>query len=124
MAVAVIYKGENVFIISQKSTYTWPVSIEFPVDNGKTEKQSFDAEFRRMTNTRINEIRAAIEKGEITDTTLASEVLVGWEGVTDGNGEAVPFTERSRDQLLDVPLVAASVVMSWLGSLTGVKRKN
>lgn len=112
------------FIISQKTTYTWPVAVEFPTDGGKTEKQTFDAEFRRMTNTRINEIRSRIEKGEVTDTELACEVLVGWEGVNDGNGEAVPFTERSRDQLLDVPLVAAAVVMAWLGSLTGIKRKN
>lgn len=112
------------FVISQKSTYTWPVSVEFPIDGGKTDKQTFDGEFKRLTQTRINEIREAIEKGETTDTDLAREVLVGWEGVTDGNGDALPFTERSRDQLLDIPLVAAAVVISWLGSLSGIKRKN
>lgn len=112
------------FVISQKSTYTWPVTVEFPTDGGKTERQTFDAEFKRMSQARINEIRALIERNEITDTQLAAEVMVGWEGVNDANGDAVAFTERSRDQLLDVPLVAAAVVMSWLGSLTGVKRKN
>lgn len=112
------------FVISQKSTYTWPVTVEFPTDGGKTERQTFDAEFKRMSQARINEIRALIERNEITDTQLAAEVMVGWEGVNDANGDTVVFTERSRDQLLDVPLVAAAVVMSWLGSLTGVKRKN
>lgn len=112
------------FVISQKTTYTWPVTVEFPVDGGKTDKQTFDGEFKRMTQTRINELRAVIERGEITDTELAREVLAGWEGVNDANGDAVPFTERSRDQLLDVPLVAAAVVLAWLGSLTGAKRKN
>lgn len=112
------------FVISQKQTYSWPVTVEFPVDGGKTDRQTFDAEFKRMTQTRINEIRSQIERNEVTDTDLAKEVLVGWEGVNDSNGDAVPFTERARDQLLDVPLVAAAVVMAWLGSLTGVKRKN
>lgn len=112
------------FVISQKTTYSWPVQVEFPTDGGKTERQTFDAEFTRMSQTRINEIRALIEKNEITDTELAAEVLVGWQGVNDGNGDAVPFTEGSRDRLLDVPLVAGAVVMAWLGSLTGVKRKN
>lgn len=112
------------FIISQKQTYSWPVEVRFPVDGGKTDKQTFDAEFRRFTQTRINEIRELIEAGKITDTELAREVMAGWEGVNDGNGDAVPFSERARDQLLDVPLVAAAVVMAWLGSLTGVKAKN
>ena len=112
------------FVISQKQTYTWPVTVEFPIDGGKIDKQTFDAEFKRMTQTRIHEIRSMIERSEVTDTELAREVLAGWEGVNDGNGEPVPFTERSRDQLLDVPLVASAVVFAWLGSLTGAKRKN
>lgn len=124
MAVAVFYKGKAMFVISQKQTYTWPVTVEFPVDGGKTDRQTFDAEFKRMSQTRINEIRGLIERNEVTDTELAREVLVGWEGVNSDNGDAVPFSERARDQLLDVPLVAAAVVMAWLGSLTGVKRKN
>lgn len=112
------------FVILQKSSYTWPVTVEFPVDGGKTDRQTFDAEFKRMTQTRINEIREKIERNETSDTELAREVLTGWDGVNDGNGDAVPFTERSRDQLLDVPLVASAVVLAWLGSLTGAKRKN
>ena len=112
------------FVISQKSTYTWPVTVEFPVDGGKTDKQTFDAEFKRMTQTRIQEIRESIEKGQISDTELARDVLCGWAGVTDGNGDAVPFSEGSRDRLLDVPLVAGAVVLAWLSSLSGVKRKN
>ena len=112
------------FVISQKSTYTWPVQVEFPTDGGKTERQTFDAEFKRMTQTRINEIRGQIERNEITDTELAREVLSGWAGVNDGGGDVVPFSEHARDQLLDIPLVAAAVVLAWLGSLTGVKRKN
>ena len=112
------------FVISQKPTYTWPVSVEFPIDGGVTDRQTFDGEFKRLTQTRINEIRETIEKGETTDSALAREVLVGWDGVNDASGNAVPFSERSRDQLLDIPMVAAAVVMAWLGSLAGIKRKN
>lgn len=112
------------FIISQKSSYTWPVTVEFPVDGGKVEKQTFDAEFKRIPQTRINEIHEVVQKGQTSDPELAREVLIGWSGVNDGNGEAVPFSEGMRDQLLDIPLVAAAVVMAWLNSLSGAKRKN
>lgn len=112
------------FVISQKSTYVWPVEVHFPIDGGKTDRQTFDGVFKRMSQSRINAIRDRIEKSEITDTELAAEVLADWSGVNDGNGEPVPFSERARDQLLDVPLVASAVVMAWLQSLTGAKRKN
>lgn len=112
------------FVISQKTSYTWPVTVEFPVDGGKTDKQTFDAEFKRVPASRMAELREAIEANRTTDIELAREVMVGWAGVTDGNGEEVPFSEGTRDRLLDVPLVAAAVVLAWLGSLSGVKRKN
>lgn len=112
------------FIISQKQSYTWPVEVNFPTDGGRTQKQTFDAEFCRVSQSRINEIRSLIEKNEITDVELAREVLVGWSGVNDDNGEDVPFSERARDQILDVALVPGAVVMAWFTSLSGVKRKN
>jgi hypothetical protein len=112
------------FVISQKTSYTWPVAVEFPIDGGKTDKQTFDAEFKRIAQSRMAEIRDAITKGEVSDTDLAVEVLVGWSGVTDDRGEAVPYSEAARDQLLDVPLVSSAIVMAWMNSLTGAKRKN
>lgn len=112
------------FIISQKASYTWPVTVEFPVDGGKTERQTFDAEFRRIPQSRMADLRKQIEAGDVTDMDICLEVLTGWAGVTDDRGESVPFSEGAKAQLLDVPLVAAAVVMAWMQSLTGAKRKN
>lgn len=94
-----------------------------PVDGGKTEKATFDAEFKRLNQTRLNEIREAVDKGNITDMELAKEVLVGWSGITDENG-AVPYSEGARDKLLDIPLVATAIVYALFGSIAGAKRKN
>jgi len=112
------------FVISQSNSYKWPVSVEFPVDGGKTEKQSFDGEFKRLSQTRIEEIRKQIEDGNITDRDFSREVLIGWTGIVDGNKEEVPFTESARDALLDVPLVSSAVVMAFMNSLAGIRRKN
>lgn len=112
------------FIISQSGSYKWPVSVEFPVDGGKSEKQTFDVEFKRLSQTRIEEIRKQVEDGNITDREFSREVMVGWAGVVDGNGDAVPFSESGRDNLLDIPLVSAAVVMAFMNSLAGVRRKN
>lgn len=112
------------FVLSQSNSYKWPVSVEFPIDGGKHEKQTFDAEFKRLSQTQIENVRKQIEESTTTDRDLAKSVLIGWSGITDGNGGEVPFSDSASDQLLDIPLVAAAIVMAFIGSLSGAKRKN
>lgn len=111
------------FKITQPTDYTWPVTVNFPTDGGRTEKATFDARFKRITQSRLAELRDAIEKSTTSDVELAREVLVGWSGVTDEKGE-VPYSEAARDQMLEIPLVAAAVVMALFESIAGAKRKN
>lgn len=111
------------FKLIQPTSYTWPVTVELPIDGGRTEKATFDAEFNRLSQSRLEEIRGQIERNEIRDVDLVREVMVGWSGVTDG-ANPVPYSEAARDQLLDIPMVAASIVMSLFQSIAGAKRKN
>lgn len=112
------------FVLSQSESYTWPVTVEFPIDGGRFDKQTFDAEFRRLPQTRIREIWDLIQAGDLNDDDLCADVLVGWAGIQDASGNEVPFSEKAKASLLDVPLVAAAVVSGWLDSLSKGKRKN
>lgn len=123
------------FILKQSDSYRWPVSFKLPIDGGKREKQTFEAEFRRLPQSRITQIQAevqklmkAVEAGEhpdgISDISVAQEVLVGWSGVIDEDGEEVPFSKTSRDALLDLPTVAASIIQCYFESLVDSKTKN
>jgi hypothetical protein len=112
------------FKIIQPSEYSWNVTVELPMDGGRVDKQSFDGIFKRISQSRLAEIQKQIEAGEIRDVDLAREVLVGWKGVVDSDGNDVPFSESARDQLLDISMVATGVVISFMQSLTGAKRKN
>jgi hypothetical protein len=72
-----------------------------PADGGKREKATFSAVFKRLSQSRINEIQTEVQRrvkaaeagedvrGSISDVSLADEILLGWEDVTDGDGEAV-----------------------------------
>jgi hypothetical protein len=124
------------FVLKQSDSYTWPVSIKLPANGGKRERQTFDAEFKRLPQSRINEIQEqvqkrikAAERGEdalegITDQSIADEILVGWDGIVDGDGEPVPFSKSSKAQLLDVPMLAGALISAYFESLTEQKRKN
>jgi hypothetical protein len=112
------------FVLSQSESYTWPVAVEFPIDGGRFDKQTFDVQFKRLPQVRIREIWDAIQAGEMTDDDLCNEVVIGWSGVQDAKGEDVPFSEKAKADLLNVPLVASSIVTAWLDSLAKAKRKN
>ena len=124
------------FVLKQSATYKWPVSFRVPTDGGKYERQSFDAEFNRLPQSRINEIQTevqarikAAEKGEaaegdISDISIADEVLAGWDGIVDDEGEEVPYSKTSKAELLNVPGLAGSIIEAYFESIAGKKSKN
>jgi hypothetical protein len=121
------------FVLSKSATYTWPVRISLATDGGKTTVETFDAEFKRLPQSRINELLQEIraqERGRgdqddlIQDTDVVKELLVGWAGVSDDAGKDVPFSVASLEQLIDIPTVASQIVKAWFESLKEGKRKN
>lgn len=112
------------FTIKQSQTYVWPVTVEIPINGGRFDRQTFDAEFKRLPQARNNAIIAAARSESTTDLEVAEEVLIGWSGITDDDGADVPYSESAKATLLDVPGVAAALVEGYLNSLLGAKRKN
>ena len=120
------------FVLKQTASYTWPVPLLIPVDGGRREKHSFDAEFKRLPQSRINEIiklARALEVGRgddemLDDKTAAKEILIGWSGITDDNAKDVPFSESALDQLLEIPTVAGQIIKAWFNSMDVAKRGN
>lgn len=117
------------FVLKQSDSYTWPVTLVIPVDGGRREKHTFDAEFKRLPQTRINEIirqAKATEDGQsmLEDQSACAEILVGWSNVVDDSGEEIPFSQKALDQLLELPTIAAQIIRAWSESLETAKRKN
>jgi len=124
------------FVLKQSATYSWPVSFRVPTDGGKYDKQSFDAEFKRLPQSRINEIQTEVQarvraaakdevfESEISDISIAEEVLAGWAGIVDTDGDEIPYGEASKSQLLNVPMMAGSIIEAYFESVAGKKTKN
>jgi len=124
------------FVLKQSSSYVWPVTVRLPISGGKFEKQTFDAEFKRLPQARINkiqiEVQARIKSSErnetaddsISDQSIADEILIGWANVLDEDGDEVPFSESMKQQLLDIPTMATAIIVAYFDSLTGTKTKN
>ena len=121
------------FVLKQSATYTWPITLIIPMDGGRRDKHTFDGEFSRLPQSRINEIirlARAAERGrlnddeEFLDQDAAKEILAGWSGVVDDDAKEIPYSENALAQLLDIPTVAGQIVRAWFDSLDVAKRKN
>lgn len=112
------------FTLKRDDRFKWPVSFDVPVDGGKFKRETFDGIFIRVSQSRLRELTDLVSSGEVTDIDVAREVLVGWSGIKDDNGEDVPFSDEALEQLLDVPMLASAIVVKYFESLQGVKAKN
>jgi hypothetical protein len=111
------------FTLSKSGSYSWPVHHEIPVSGGKHEKQSFDAEFKRLPQTKVQElVQESI--AENTDKVFCKEVMIGWKGIQDDKGNEVPFSQDALEELLEVPKMATSIVQAYMASIAGSKVKN
>ena len=125
------------FELDQSGSYSWPVPVDVATSGGKHHRQSFDAEFARLPQDRIDQIQIEASKlrrlaeygSDETPDQLAKvkaivdEVLVGWSGITE-KGEQVPYSEMAKVKLLNKAGVAAAILGAFADSLSNGKSKN
>lgn len=123
------------FILKKEATFTHPIKFFTPADGGTQKEETFDAVFKIIPQSRINEIglQAQIKQKElndgiydgteISDLLIADEILVGWDGITDGN-EPVPFTKATKKQVLDIAGLANLLVTKYFEEVSKQKVKN
>jgi hypothetical protein len=118
---------QTMFKLQKKESFFWPVKGSIPVDGGEFSDFEFQAEIKRLPQSKIDELvkKLTADKGEMTLKDVASNLLVGWKGVYDDGGEKeVSFSAESKRQVLDVAGVAAAIVEAAFEAFRGGRAKN
>jgi hypothetical protein len=112
------------FKLSEKTSYTWPVKYRLP-DGGKYDNVEFVAEFKRLSQSRLEELAGQARDGKIKDEAFVEEILLGWSGIKTAAGEEFEYSAGNRDLLLDTfPGLRYAVVTAFQESIQGSVRKN
>jgi hypothetical protein len=124
------------FVLKRSDSYTWPVTVDIPIDGGRFKRESFEVEFARLPQSRVHElqlavakVKAALERGNeldglVTDQEIANEIVMGWKGILDEDGSEVEFTAAAKAELLDIAAVASAIVSAFSESISKAKAKN
>lgn len=106
--------------IGSSATYKTPVKFTILDQNGKPEKQSFIAEFKRMDKP---EVKALIDNFD-SDTEMCREVLAGWSMQNLDTLEDVPFNPQTLESILNIAGLAGVIVLRFLETVNASREKN
>lgn len=108
--------------LNASNTFFWPVVIQTPIDGGKFQKETFDAEFRRLKVSEVEAMVARVATGELTGAAAVKQFIVGWRGIED-DGQDVPFSDTALAQVLDIPGVAGGLFEAYKEAMSGAARR-
>lgn len=111
------------FKLEKKSTFTWPVTVNVPKDGGTFASHQFTAEFKLQEQSKVD---ALLLRFQQNDEDILKELLVGWLGVQDSDGDELDYTEENKAKLLDIPYVRSALLKAYFEAASGnkVKRGN
>lgn len=124
------------FILEQSLTFSWPITIRERQDGGRYRTHTFDAVFKRLPQSRMDEIVLEYQRiksyaardeviSELPTRAIASEILAGWSGIFEpDNTTQVPYSEEAKAQLLEIETVADVLVATFIDSAEKAKAKN
>jgi hypothetical protein len=97
------------FKLAESPQFTHVITVQHPVDGG------FDTSTLRVTYRVLGESRFAdVNLDErVSSTEFLREVLVGFDDVQDANGQPLPFNDRTRDALIDVPFMRVALAKGY-----------
>ena len=114
------------FKITTKPTYKRNVKVDVPMDMGRTERHSFILELKRLSVTETKELVEEAQNKEVTDDEMIRRYAVGWEGVSDENGEPLDFNTANLEAVMDIPYVRKAIMAAFIEDVFGKEaaRKN
>ncbi|HBD91813.1 MAG TPA: hypothetical protein DEF16_03760 [Gemmobacter sp.] len=119
------------FALVEKPTYWWPVTVRVPDPDtaGKFQEQELKLQF--VAQPRDAAIAAQEAYADLTsdrarhETEVAQmlDIVTGWDGVVDGNGNPVPFSETTLRAALQLMWFRNAVNAAYAESMMGIEAR-
>lgn len=108
------------FKMTAKPTFSTPVKVNVPNDQGNFDKNTFTAKFKRPSQDEAQELREL----NLTPEDLARRMMVDWD-LTDGDtNERVPFSRENLEAALQILPTPLALAVAFWESVNGARTKN
>lgn len=103
------------FKLVEEPRWTWPVTVQVPVENGAFEERKFRAYFRLIPPARRAELDMMVDGAD----QLLREAVLQVMDVTDEAGAARPHSAELLEALIGIPWVRLGLLRSYMAALSG-----
>lgn len=109
------------FKIEKSATFKWPIKYQGVDEKGAVITEEFTVEFKRKEQAYID----SLIENDTPSILVSKEVICGWDGVCDAEGNAIPFSEDIKERLLQAPGMAQLIALEFVNAMRGgALRKN
>lgn len=102
----------------KREIFKTEVTIPVPNDKGGFDNNTFVAHFKHTTYSQLKALR------ETPDLDAVRASLVGWDMVDEETRQPVPYSEATRDELLEMGGAPYHLALAFFKANNGNKAKN
>lgn len=99
------------FRLYVSNTVTVPVAGKLPGADGKPSAFSFSLQAKRLGQSALKDL---LDANTRTVPEVLQDVIAGWDGVLDDDGNQVPFTPANLTSLLEIVGMAGVIFAAYL----------
>lgn len=112
--------------LAQVKKVRWPVTVNVPQDGGRVLAETFDVDFKVLTQSELRPF-GDIRPSDDESKDMLNAVVVGWpKGPKGEDGQPVPFDEDAKAELLGTTYARTALYNAYSEIQTGraAARKN
>ncbi|WP_242095499.1 hypothetical protein [Sphingomonas sp. CROZ-RG-20F-R02-07] len=111
------------FKLETAPRFTHGVTVQVPVDGG-FEGQTFKATYQTLGIAELAQYDFNDDAQGATSTAFLRKVLVGFEDVQGDDGQVMPYSDRARDALIDMPFVRVPLTQTYFAAVSKAQLGN
>jgi hypothetical protein len=107
-------------VIKKRESYRWTVEHVAAMRNGEPELFTFDAEFKALTKTAVDQVLAKAAARKLSDEEFLGGIVAGWHDMKREDGSPWEYSPEAVRELEDLYSgVGASICRAWVASVKG-----
>lgn len=96
----------------------WPVDLAVPTDGGDVVYKPITVSYKLIGHARFKEL------GDENDLALLKEVVIGWKGIEDEDGNPLLFTPENLHDLLQHAFIRLPLFAGYMQASSAAPAKN
>ncbi len=111
-------------LMKEDAFYKREVKVNVPLEGGGNETCSCTVHFKLLPTSRLRDFLSGAGDAGMSDFQILSEVVGGWDGIADANGEPLAMNQTNLERLADIRCWASAVFDAYIDFAAGNAEKN